>query len=70
MTTPKKKQIDRFRETAREIGADESDDAPERVFKKIDPENRPEPKKTPTKWPGLPKISNSPRTRPNRGGCA
>lgn len=41
----KKSQAEKFKEAARKIGADESDDALDRLFKKIDPKKKPEPKK-------------------------
>lgn len=37
-----KKQIDRFREAAHEVGADESDDALDRIFGRLDLRKRPE----------------------------
>ena len=45
---PKTDQLDRFREAAREIGADEADDALDRIMGKLDltkkPEHKPAPK--------------------------
>lgn len=38
-----KTQLDRFREAARQIGADESDDALDKVFGKLDVRKKPEP---------------------------
>lgn len=40
MTNKNQDQIDRFKETAREIGADESDDALDRVMGKLDLKRR------------------------------
>ena len=36
-------QLERFRESAREIGADESDDALDRIMGKLDLTKKPEP---------------------------
>lgn len=38
-------QSERFKETARDIGADESDDALDRIMGKIDLKKKPEPEK-------------------------
>ena len=35
-------QAERFRETARQLEADESDDALDRAFEKIDPKHKPD----------------------------
>jgi hypothetical protein len=40
-----KAEYQRFLETARAVGADESPGALDRAFKKIDPKKKPEPKK-------------------------
>ena len=46
-------QLKRFCESAREIGADESDDALDRIMSILDLTKRPEPEtKTPDKKPG------------------
>ena len=37
-----KKQLERFRETARQLDADEVDDALDRAFGMIDPKHRPD----------------------------
>lgn len=47
MNTTKQSQLDRFKETAREVGADESDDALDRVFGKLDVKRKPEEKDAP-----------------------
>ncbi len=44
-TTPQKSQIERFKEAAREVAADESDDALDRVMGKLDLKKKPEPEK-------------------------
>jgi hypothetical protein len=41
--TPEKSQQDRFRQTARELGADESDDALDRIMGKLDLTKKQEP---------------------------
>ena len=47
---PSTGQSDRFKETARELDADESDDALDRVMSKLDLTKKPEPKdETPNK---------------------
>jgi hypothetical protein len=45
----KESQLDRFRETAREVGADESDDALDRVMGRLDLTKKPEPEPKPVK---------------------
>ncbi len=47
MSTPR--QTDRFKEAARELGADESDDALDRIMGKLDLKKKPEPKPEPEK---------------------
>lgn len=47
MTKEAEKQLDRFKQTAREVGADESDDALDKVFGKLDVKRKPEEKDTP-----------------------
>jgi hypothetical protein len=42
-----KKQSERFKEAARELGADESPDALDRIMGKLDLKKKPEPEKTP-----------------------
>lgn len=44
MTNDNKKQIDRFKEAARQVGADESDDALDRVMGKLDLKRKPDAK--------------------------
>ena len=39
-----KEQLDRFKQAAREVGADESDDALDKVFGKLDVKRKPEEK--------------------------
>ena len=39
---PKESQLARFREAARQLEADESDDALDRAFGKIDPKHKPD----------------------------
>jgi hypothetical protein len=46
--TDNKEQGDRFKEAARELGADESDDALDRIMGKLDLKKKPEPE-TPAK---------------------
>jgi len=41
---PSTGQLDRFREAARDLGADESDDALDRIMGKLDLTKKPEPK--------------------------
>ena len=41
----KKSQADRFRNAAREIGTDQSDDALDRIMGKLDLKKKPEPEK-------------------------
>ena len=43
--TRSSEQIDRFKEAARELGADESDDALDRVMGRLDLTKKPEPEK-------------------------
>ncbi len=43
-TPPKKSQIDRFKEAARDVDADTSDDALDRMMGKLDLKKKPEPK--------------------------
>ncbi len=45
MPAAKKDQIDQFKEAARELGADESDDALDRVMGKLDLKRKPEAEK-------------------------
>lgn len=40
--SPDKSQVDRFKEAAREVGADESDDALDRVMRKLDLTKKPD----------------------------
>lgn len=40
-------QLDRFKQAARELGADESDDALDKVFGKLDVKRKPEEKDAP-----------------------
>jgi hypothetical protein len=47
--TTKKPQIGRFHQTARDLGADESDDALDRIMGKLDLTKKPEPEPKPTK---------------------
>lgn len=44
MTKKDDDQLDRFKATAREVGADESDDALDKVFGKLDVKRKPEDK--------------------------
>ena len=44
-----KSQPDRFKEAAREVGADQSDDALDRIMGKLDLTKKPEPEKLPVK---------------------
>ncbi len=44
MSENAKSQKDRFEEAAREVGADQSDDALDRIMGKLDLKNKPEPK--------------------------
>ena len=44
-----KAQIDIFKEVAREVGADESDDALDRIMGKLNLRKKPEPKPKPEK---------------------
>lgn len=39
----KQAQLDRFKEAARQVGADESDDALDKVFDRLDVTRKPEP---------------------------
>ena len=43
--TTKEQQIDRFKDAARELGADQSDDALDRIMGKLDLTKKPEPEK-------------------------
>ena len=43
MSHPLQSQLDRFREAAREVGADEADDALDRVMGRLDLTKKPEP---------------------------
>ena len=45
MSLPDRDQLARFRETARQLEADESDDALDRAFGKIDPTHKPDDEK-------------------------
>ena len=44
MTQKSTKQIDRFKEAAREVEADESDDALDKIMRKLDLNKKPEEK--------------------------
>lgn len=44
-----KEQLEHFKAAAREIGADESDDALDRIMGKLDLKKKPEPKPEPEK---------------------
>jgi hypothetical protein len=48
----REQQLDRFREAAREVGADESDDALDRIMGKLDLKKKPESEKTVSKGRG------------------
>lgn len=45
MPTSKIEQLDRFKGAARELGADDSDDALDRIMGKLDLKKKPEPEK-------------------------
>ena len=45
MTKRNSEQLDRFKEAARDLGADESDDALDRIRGKLDLKKKPEPEK-------------------------
>lgn len=49
MQTNSQNQHDRFKEAARELGADESDDALDRIMGKLDLKKTPEPEQKPAK---------------------
>ena len=49
MSHQNQEQIDAFKKAAREVGADESDDALDRIMGKLDLKKKPEPDEKPAK---------------------
>lgn len=48
-TEDQKQQLDRFKDAAREVEADQSEDALDRIMDKLDLTKKPEPETKPTK---------------------